>query len=311
MSEKGTCSTKKCLFCGRVLSPKRIRGGGKSDEHVVPQWLLRHLAIGAEAIAPTHLDVRTGAVVHARRHRMGNLVVGSVCQGCNNGWLSGLENQAEPLLKDLIADPHRLSTLKKAERRLVARWVFKTAAALNRSSTYGNAEISPSHPVSDRHLQALREGNIPDEVAVLGGGCACNRSFDFFQTDNWSAPEDGFPLQPEDQHLSYKIGLSFRDLLFAVAFFPNAEYHYAVAHRVYYPLWGGARGIVPWRAQMDQSPLLSNSPAIEGFVRSVGVVSRTYCQLRVNHAETQLVVPVGQTNVPSVQLEVAFFDGPD
>jgi hypothetical protein len=28
-------ATKKCLFCGRVLPPKRVKSGGKSDEHVI------------------------------------------------------------------------------------------------------------------------------------------------------------------------------------------------------------------------------------------------------------------------------------
>ena len=160
-------------------------------------------------------------------------------------------------------------------------------------------------------MRVLKDGGIPDDVAVVAGGCTCDRPFDFFQGDNWGAPEDGFPLQPEDQHDSYKIGLSFRDLLLGVVFFPNPAYHYAVVQPVYYPLWGGARGVVPFRGEMDKSPSFSGSPIIEGFVRTIAVVSETYWQLRENEARTRLAIPAGMVDRPTEHLEVAFYDGQD
>jgi hypothetical protein len=157
----------------------------------------------------------------------------------------------------------------------------------------------------------LRGGEVPDDVAIVGGGFTCDRPFDFFQGDNWGAPEDSFPLQPEDQQKSYKIGLSFRDLLLAVVFFPNPEYHYAVVERAYYPLWGGARGIVPLRTEMDKSPSFSESPIIEGFVRTVGVVSKTWWEIRENEARSRFVIPAGMIGRVTERLEIAFFDGRD
>jgi hypothetical protein len=304
-------ATRKCLFCGRVLPPKRAKAGGKSDEHVVARWLLEHLGIGSTTIAPAHLNVKSGNIIHTRHHTLNNLVGGSVCRDCNNGWMSELESQAKPILTALIADPNRLSTLQKADRRILARWTFKTAAIFNRSSSYGNPAISQSHPVPDRHLLTLKGNAVPDDVAVVAGECTCDRSFDFFQGDNWGAPEDSFPLQPEDQQKSYKIGLSFRDLLLAVVFFPNPEYHYAVVERAYYQLWAGARGIVPWRAEMDKSPLFSASPIIEGFVRTIGVVSKTWWEIRENEARTRLVIPAGMMGRVTERLEIAFFEGRD
>lgn len=299
------------MFCGRILPPKRVKTGGKSDEHIIARWLLEHLGIGTTTITPGHLNVRSGDIIQTRHHTLNNFVGGSVCRDCNSGWMSELESQAKPILQTLIANPHRLSKLRKAERRIVARWTFKTAAIFNRSSSYGNPAISPSHPVPDPQLRVLKDGGIPDEVAVVAGACTCERPFDFFQGDNWGAPEDSFPLQPEDQQDSYKIGLSFRDLLLAVVFFPNPEYHYAIVHRTYYPLWGGARGVVPFRGEMDKSPLFSGSPIIEGFVRTIAVVSKTYWELRENEARTRLVVPAGMIGRMTEHLEIAFYDGRD
>lgn len=43
-------ATKTCLFCGRVLPPKRVKSGGKSDEHIIARWLLEHLGIGVKLL---------------------------------------------------------------------------------------------------------------------------------------------------------------------------------------------------------------------------------------------------------------------
>src|SRR5207249_433998 len=36
---------KRCLFCGRVLQPKRAKHSGKTDEHIIAKWLMDYLGI--------------------------------------------------------------------------------------------------------------------------------------------------------------------------------------------------------------------------------------------------------------------------
>jgi hypothetical protein len=57
--------------------------------------------------------------------------------------------------------------------------------------------------------------------------------------------------------------------------------------------------------------LFSGSPIIEGFVRTIAVVSKTYWELRENEARTRLVVPAGMVGGMTEHLEVAFYDGRD
>jgi hypothetical protein len=196
-----------------MLPPKRVKHGGKTDEHIIPKWLLDHLGIREAMIRPGQMDVKSRVILNSRHHTLNRFIAGSVCSICNGGWLSNLENQAMALLKSLIDDPRRISTMTVTERHIVARWTFKTAAIFNRASSFGNPASGLSRPVPLEHLQMLRSGVIPADVAVVGGGCSCEKPFDFFQGDNWSGPAHSVLLRPECQPQSYKIGLSFRDLL--------------------------------------------------------------------------------------------------
>jgi hypothetical protein len=98
------------------------------------------------------------------------------------------------------------------------------------------------------------------------------------------------------------------NLLLAAVFYPDPEYHYGVMNGAYYPLWGGARGIVCVEHEMDQTPILSNSPIIEGFVRTIFVVSRSWWALRENEVTTRLVIPAGEMiGRATERLDIAFF----
>jgi len=48
-----------------------------------------------------------------------------VCKSCNNGWMSGLESQAKPIIEGLLSDTR--SGFEPRHREVVARWVLKTA----------------------------------------------------------------------------------------------------------------------------------------------------------------------------------------
>jgi hypothetical protein len=219
---------KHCLFCGTPLRSDKRKTGGKSDEHIIPEWLINHLGIRDMTITPMLIEAASGRIIDARQHVLPAFVAGTVCGTCNRGWMSDLEQQTKPILVSLIADPHRLASLSNDERSTVAGWTFKTAAVLNRSSTYGSAGDEISRPVPEHHMREVMEGRIPNDVAIVGGGYASSKAFDWLQYGTWATPSNSIPLREVDRNRSYKIGLSFRDLVLAVAYYPSAEYRYGV-----------------------------------------------------------------------------------
>jgi hypothetical protein len=283
-------SQKACLFCGHIMHPSRSKGRGKSEEHIIPQWLMDHLGIRDMPITSLRHDVPSGTITNKRWHPVGNFVAGKVCADCNNGWMSDLEVQAKPILIRLIADPHQLSYLPEHERHTVARWTLKTAGVLNRASTSGNSTDPFARPVHDEHLRKVQSGSIPGDVIVVGSGCPSNTISDALQNASWAVPNNCVPLLPSDRERSYKIGLSFRSLLLAVAYYPNPEYHYGITEGSYAVLWDGTERIIRTNDGVGEVPILADSPILEGFLGNIFVVSKTWWTIRENTVATRFVV---------------------
>jgi hypothetical protein len=277
---------KSCLFCGRTLRSKKSKAAGKSDEHIIPKWLMDYLGVRDLTITPTVTDVASGRIVDLRKHTVSAFVAGTICGQCNNGWMSRLEGDAKPVLIRLIEDPHRLEQLDPVQRTLIARWTLKTAAMLNRASAYSAPGNPMSRPVPDDHLQEIMNGRVPSGVAVVGCGYASSKTLDWLQLGTWISPSNSIPLLEQDRNQSYKIALAFRDLVLAVVYYPSADYHYAII----VPLWVGDGGLIPIPRQLDDSPAVSDSPVLEGFLRNILVLSKTWVELVGNLSTTRFIL---------------------
>jgi hypothetical protein len=101
----------RCVFCG---SRERL-----TKEDIIPLWTHPFLPGGDP-------DIRH------KREAGGDWTLGALrwtvkapCRRCNNGWMSGVEARAKPLLTDAIqAKP---CVWSRRDQRRVATWAFKTA----------------------------------------------------------------------------------------------------------------------------------------------------------------------------------------
>jgi hypothetical protein len=111
-----------CAFCGE---DRKL-----TDEHVWPEWL-RIMLPDPE---PEARNIRTLGEGNATGYRETKRdegprkvpsVVKIVCERhCNNGWMSGLENEAKRVLEPLIFG--RRTELRTRDQRLIAFWTAKT-----------------------------------------------------------------------------------------------------------------------------------------------------------------------------------------
>jgi hypothetical protein len=134
--------TDTCAFCGYT-------GKKFAPEHWAPQWLSRELAP----------DIRAGVM-----HRIGDtptfgarlfeVRLPHVCDDCNHGWLSDLENQSKPHVLPFILgnapDPD------KTDIRLVLRWCYFKAISLELGRP---PEHRPTHDSSV--YGAFKESRVP------------------------------------------------------------------------------------------------------------------------------------------------------
>jgi hypothetical protein len=90
-----------CLACGPTSSPA-------SREHVFSDWLLQEF--GPDVSIALFRMLGRGSRTKVRTEiKLASFRLKQVCEACNNGWMSDLENMAKLLILDLIKDGLELS----------------------------------------------------------------------------------------------------------------------------------------------------------------------------------------------------------
>lgn len=105
-------SKRQCLFCS---------GRADSKEHLWPRWILDR----QPHEDPFQHTMGTGPT----KQISSPITVRCVCDRCNNGWMSQLENQIKPLVGSLMADISL--TLNRDQQNILAIWGLKTAMVMD------------------------------------------------------------------------------------------------------------------------------------------------------------------------------------
>jgi hypothetical protein len=78
-----------CIFCQR--DDRKI-----TKEHIFPDWLSK--MFGDEVTGRNEGVNANGSIMFNYESKIFQQTVNSVCQDCNNGWMSEIENAAKPIL---------------------------------------------------------------------------------------------------------------------------------------------------------------------------------------------------------------------
>lgn len=220
--------SKYCVFCDSLLSKDN-----RSKEHVIPQWLLDYLEIREEKIKPTHFSSE-GQTISIRSHTLEGLLAGQVCENCNGGWMSQLEQKAIPILKPLIKAEKSVVELSEAERQILGRWTAKTAYTLNSCSNY--LKNIPSN-----HFKHIRNkaDTLPFKVSTFGQQHHGERAFYWFQSaafNLYGAPGEIEKLINDLKQNSYKISFQFGKLMLLISYLPTDTVYAVLWRGIHVPL---------------------------------------------------------------------------
>lgn len=207
-----TANNKLCAFCDTPLTREN-----RSKEHVLPQWLLDFLEIRDNKIQPTHFST-SGEMLTTRNHTLEGLLAGQICEICNTGWMSQLEQAAMPILIPLILGNTTVIELNEKERQIVSRWTAKTALALNSSSNYLK-NVPNSHY---QHIRLITDC-LPSKVSLFAQQHHGDRTFYWLQSSIWMLngnTEKLNELGTELKNNSYKISFQFGKLLLLISYIP-------------------------------------------------------------------------------------------
>lgn len=116
---------RKCWGCG---NPKSSR------EHVFAQWMYEINEYSTLLVAEPFLLSDSLSGTMPRKIRFNEIVAKVVCEGCNNGWMSGIEGSVKHLLSP--NGMKNTGAINHDESFLLSRWFVKTAAMLNASQRH-------------------------------------------------------------------------------------------------------------------------------------------------------------------------------
>ena len=114
-----------CVYCN---------GEDSSKEHVWPRWIRKHASEVMGISAPNTQQYAGaqeshGVIPNRSTERLGNsrlsMTINRVCEDCNTGWLSDLEEGVKPILRPMIEGKAR--PLTPTDQAVLITWATKTA----------------------------------------------------------------------------------------------------------------------------------------------------------------------------------------
>jgi hypothetical protein len=136
---------KRCLFCPRTVD---------SAEHLWSDWILKDL----KPVEP--IQIKIGKTL-SKWVDNPEVRIRCVCQKCNNGWMSDIENENKPHMLAMMND--KPLVLQPTKQKLLTRWAILKAMVLDGSSPTRRA--APFYSESERFemkppLRSLPVGTI-------------------------------------------------------------------------------------------------------------------------------------------------------
>jgi hypothetical protein len=111
----------KCIFCGRV--------GGITKEHLFSDWLTTPFprsAADTHTLGVVEWRPNPSVTTERRQGHSGSRKIRKVCNVCNNGWISRVDNAArDALMPILVGDT--IADLTVPTQNVIATWLCKMA----------------------------------------------------------------------------------------------------------------------------------------------------------------------------------------
>jgi len=180
------------LFCGRANQLSSV-------EHVLPRWARRDFRQpGAATLSAGDTSGSSARQPVAKIHHLKLTLNGQICQECNNGFLSRMENAVRAYLGPM-ASSAAPTTLDLTAQTALATWAVKTTLLLELAyrQHYPDSRPIEGYQATPQELAWLRaEGRPPPRSFVWLGCWDCQATTPLmYEPSGASLPtRDGFPL---------------------------------------------------------------------------------------------------------------------
>ena len=221
---------KRCIFCEGDCSGKK-----RAKEHIIPKHIQEKFQLRTQKMvhAPAKMIAKGFWGGHIsnlpvdRELTFSGFLAGKVCNKCNNNWMSDLESQAQGFIYNLISGEKNIIACNCKEMNILAKWVFKTSAALSLSTDAAQNYVLPEHA---KEFGASPAHEIPAKISIFG--CTAKKSdFLWSLSPTWQA-QTNEDIQERElswmQRRAYKIFIQLGHLMLVTCFWPAQDVKYTM-----------------------------------------------------------------------------------
>jgi hypothetical protein len=166
----------KCIYCGQ-----EVIGNTKTNEHVIPKWITNYLKAGKISLEIKPISCESH--IFPPRNTVAMTMTHKICDTCNNGWLSKIDNSCKDLLIDLLNANH----LKKSATINHKTEDVKNLYALIYKIFLNFMATGPFKLDKLPFYRAFYEKPIPPhEVILFYCDIATSKPISIGHLDNWS-----------------------------------------------------------------------------------------------------------------------------
>jgi hypothetical protein len=245
-----------CVGCGKPFTEV-----ARSREHILPGWLAQEIKQPELSLKQYLHDEDKTENELLRDHDLGSFVIKSVCETCNNGWMSRLEGRAKPLILDLMNMRVSHLELSPEQRTTLSAWAIKTAFMI--ASAQQSITDLPWHLFSQLGEEPQR---VPTECFVLAS------QLPFLPKGFlYACPSDA---SPESGSVQVRIALSINHLHFVVVIPQFPAQRIVQTSGVHIPLWPLDAEII---VRYETFPRLKTASELINFLADLvhaGIVTR-------------------------------------
>ena len=147
----------RCIFCGAALTHSSLnQHDSRTKEHVYGDWFKKCVANDKIKMFTSDGDT----TMFHRQTRLKKLWNRSVCKKCNNGWMSRLEEEVDPIVGKLTKGTD-FNSLSLGEVETLARWTGKTSIVLG--------YLTPIPAIVPEHIRRtfLPDSPVPPQMHLF------------------------------------------------------------------------------------------------------------------------------------------------
>ena len=96
-----------------------------------------------------------------------DIKVKRVCKSCNNGWMSRLENDVQPILRPMMTASGGTISLSPNDQEVLARWIYKTVLMADFALTPDKYRIPHPTPIPKSDYSTFYAHRTPPNSAVI------------------------------------------------------------------------------------------------------------------------------------------------